>query len=284
MSEMSKKKKTIVLVGGIVLMLAIVGSVFWLIQKQNRKEIASKPSPTPVKTPTPSPQTPGVFEVAPQQNNCTTDFVVEEPSPTPSESPSPTPSPSAPPAPKLSCVVKRVYQDESDNSPGFYYLRREILDTATVEVGENIVFNVVVRNDGGGELTGVMINDKLSTAVEFEDADGGCSYKSTTRELSCEVGSLSEGMEGAKSFRVKVLSAGRDAIANTAEVTSEDGQSASCSIVLDSEGKVVPPPSPSPVAAAPSALPNAGIMEITTRRMGWGVGLILLGLLGVWLL
>lgn len=214
-----------------------------------------------------------------------TPSVSPSPSPSPSQSPevSPSPSPSDTPSPEaaLDCVVKRVYEDDSRNSSGTYYLNNEITDTNTIQNDQVVVYNIVMKNSGDGSAPGTSITDKLSSNLTFLDASSGCSYSSESREVTCTVGDLSGGTETSKSIRVKVIaSAGTtSSIANTATVSSTNGQKDTCSITISATGEIVQPPSP-----APSTLPEAGVFEVTAGTLGAGLLLLILGGLGLLLL
>lgn len=219
---------------------------------------SSSPSPSPSPSPKSSPS--------------------PSPSHSPGVSPSPTPSPSAGTA-NLSCIVKRAYEDDSRNSAGTYYLNNEIVDTTTLSDGQTIVYNIVAGNSGALAAPDVTVTDKLSSNLTFLDASSGCSYQSGSRTVSCEVGSLSGATQASKSIRVRIATSGSGAIANTAEVSSTNGQEDSCSITISAEGLVVQQPSP-----VPSELPAAGVFEVTAGTLSIGVILLLLGLLGLVLL
>ena len=198
----------------------------------------------------------------------------------PKSSPSDTPAPSdTPKTPDLSCIVKRVYEDDSRNSAGTYYLNNEITDTNTLTNGQTIVYNVVASNGGGATSPDVKITDKLSTNLTFVDASTGCSYDGGSRVVTCDLGDIGANTQASKSIRVKIGVAGKTSIANTAEVFSSNGQTDSCSISVSATGEIVQPPSP-----VPSTLPEAGVFEITAGTLGLGLVLLLLGGLGLLLL
>ena len=72
---------------------------------------------------------------------------------------------------------------------------------------------------------------------------------------------------------------GTISVANTAEVTSTNGQRDSCSVEIGATGLVVTAPS-----TAPTALPVAGVLEVTTGTLGIGLLLLILGGLGLLLI
>lgn len=204
------------------------------------------------------------------------------PSDKPSQTPSATPSPSPVLEAKLDCIAKRAYMDNTSNSSGNYYLNTEITNTNTISDGQTVVFNVAIKNLGGAEVPNATITDVLSSNLTFVDADTGCSYNAESRTVTCQVGNLAAYTETSRSFRAKVGVASTTAIANTADVTSTNGQRDSCSITINAAGEVIPPsevPSPAPVA-----LPEAGIFEITAGTLGLGLLLLIVGAIGLILL
>lgn len=172
-----------------------------------------------------------------------------------------------------------MYEDDSRNRAGFYYIEKEILDTNTLQNGQIIVYNIVTRNNGGNSAPDTTITDKLSTNLTFIDGDSGCSYDSTMRTVTCTIGTLAANSEAQRSFRAKVGVTGTSSIANTAEVYSTNGQRDSCSIQVDATGKVIVAPS-----VAPTSLPVAGVFEVTAGTLGIGLLLLILGGLGILLL
>ncbi|MFZ2199600.1 MAG: hypothetical protein WAV40_02340 [Microgenomates group bacterium] len=208
----------------------------------------------------------------PGTNSCTNDIDCVNPSPSPS------PSPSTPPSAALDCVSKRAYEDDSRNKAGFYYMEKEIANASTITSGQTILYNVVTRNGGGNSVPDATITDKLSSNLTYVDGDSGCNYDSSTRVVTCTIGTLASGSEAQRSFRARVEVSGNSSIANTAEVSSTNGQRDSCSITMDVNGKVVVN---SPV---PTALPVAGVFEVTVGTIGIGVLLLVGGALGLLLL
>jgi uncharacterized repeat protein (TIGR01451 family) len=177
-------------------------------------------------------------------------------------------------------MSKKMYENDSRNRSGFYYLEKEITDTNTLSNGQTIVYNVISKNAGGNSAPETMITDKLSTNLTYVDGDSGCTYDSSTRVVTCTIGTLSPNSEAQRSFRAKVSATGTVSVANTAEVTSTNGQRDSCSIQVNAAGQVITV-SPSPI---PSALPQAGVFEVTVGTLGVGLLLLILGGLGLLLI
>ncbi len=173
-----------------------------------------------------------------------------------------------------------MYLDDSRNRAGFYYIEQEISDTNTLQNGQTILYNVTVKNTGGNSVPDTTITDTLSSNLTYVDGDSGCVYDSATRVVTCTIGTLAASSEAQRTFRVKVnVAGGTTSVANTAEVSSTNGQRDSCSVSIDATGKVVVPPSP-----VPSALPQAGIFEVTAGTLGVGLLLLIAGALGLLLI
>lgn len=274
-------KKTLLVSLGIFLTIVLAIGVVYMVRKP---AVTLKPSPTPKASPMESPVTAPVFEVV-ANNKCETSFVVACVSPSPSSStevspsPSPTSSPSTPPSAALKCMAKKMYEDDSRNRAGFYYLEKEITDTNTLSNDQTIVYNVVSKNAGGSTVPDTTITDKLSANLTYVDGDSGCTYDSATRVVTCTIGSLSPNSEAQRSFRAKVNVAGTTSVANTAEVSSTNGQRDTCSVQIDATGKVVSTPTP-----APTSLPVAGVFEVTAGTLGVGLLLLLAGAVGLLLI
>lgn len=221
------------------------------------------------------------------QSTCKLSSPIETPPPSgnPSPSPSPSvpgsanPSPSPSPVAQLDCVAKRVYADNSSNTAGQYYLNSEITDTNTLQNGQTIVYNVLFRNTGNAAVPSVTVTDVLSSNLTYLDGESGCTYDSGSRMVTCTVGSLAANTETSRSFRVRISTAGAAAIANTADVFSTNGQRDTCSITVNATGQIVQPPSPTP-----TALPEAGVFEVTAGTLGIGLLLLLVGAIGLLLI
>lgn len=280
-------KKTLLI--SLAIFLTIVGAVAVIYFIKKPATVTTAPTPRPTIAAIPSPVAAPIF-VVDQVAACTKTFVVAcasgTPSPSPSASPlvspsvSPSPSPSTPPSAALKCMSKKMYEDDSRNRAAFYYLEKEIVDTNTISNGQTIVYNVVTKNAGGNTVPDTTITDKLSANLTYIDGDSGCVYDATTRVVTCTIGSLSPNSEAQRSFRAKVIDVtSTTSVSNTAEVTSTNGQRDTCSINIDATGMIVTPPSP-----APTALPVAGIFEITALPLGFGLLLLIAGALGLLLI
>lgn len=279
-------KKTLLIGLGVFAVVAASLGVIYLV----RQPSTQRPSPTPtpqvvMSEPSVTPVPVGINEVAPLVDaKCELSFVVacgSSPSPSPSGTPPtyPSPSPSTPPTADLDCVAKEVYADDSRNRAGFYYLETRIADASVLASGTTIVYSVITKNDGGTSVPDTKITDTLSSNLTFIDADSDCTYDSSTRTVTCNIGTLAAGAQAQRSIRARINVASNTSIANTAEVFSSNGQRNSCSVQLDATGKIVVPPSP-----VPTELPQAGVFEVTAGTIGVGVILLILGALGLLLL
>ena len=273
-------KKSLLIGLGIFALLVVTVGVVYLVRKPST--VATLPTPTPMATPQETAVAAPIFAV--EVAACQKSFVVACTSPTPSPSASTiayvSPSPSTPPSAALKCMSKKMYEDDSRNRAGFYYVEKEITNTTTLANGQIIVYNVVTKNAGGNSAPDTTITDKLSANLTYVDGDSGCTYDSSTRVVTCTVGTLSANSEAQRSFRAKVSDVSSvTAVANTAEVTSTNGQRDSCSVSIDAAGNVVVAASP-----VPTALPVAGVFEVTALPLGIGLLLLIMGGLGLLLI
>ncbi len=290
----SSTKKTILIALVIFATIVATIAVIYMVRKPTLSTTLPTPRPSVTTASVPSPVAAPILAIDPG-SVCSQVFMVpcgsSSPSPSPSGSPSPSPSasapvypsssPSAPPQASLSCVTKRMYQDDSRNRAGFYYLQNEITDTNTIQDGQTIVYNVLARNSGGNSAPDTTITDTLSNNLTFIDGDSGCTYDSTTRIVTCTIGALAGASDASRSFRARVTLSGSGAtsVANTATVASTNGQSGTCSVRINATGQVITPPS-----SAPTALPVAGVFEVTAGTLGIGVLLLVAGALGLLLI
>lgn len=279
-------KKTLLIGLGIFAALILTVGIVYFVRKPATTTVTPPPTPKAAVAPTnlESPVAAPIFVVE-QISACKKTFTVACASLPPVLSPSPSASsiasstPSTPPAASLDCVAKRMYEDDSRNRTGFYYLEREITDANTLTDGQTILYNITTKNSGGNGAPDTTITDVLSSNLTFVDGDSGCTYDATTRTVTCIIGTLSPNSEAQRSFRAKVAVTGSASVANTAEVTSTNGQRDSCSVKIDATGKVVTVATP-----APTALPVAGVFEITAGTIGVGFLFLLAGALGLLLI
>ncbi len=284
-------KKTILISLGIFAAILATVAVVYFVRKPANVTSLPTPKPTATAAAIASPVTAPIMVVE-TASVCSKSIVVACLSPSPSSSvspspssssavsPSPSSSPSIPPSAALDCVAKKAYEDDSRNRAAFYYMEKEIANASTITSGQTILYNIIAKNTGGNSVPDATITDKLSSNLTYIDGDTGCTYDSATRVVTCTIGTLAASSEAQRSFRAKITAAGNSSIANTAEVSSTNGQRDSCSITMDATGKVVVV-EPSPV---PTALPVAGVFEVTVGTIGAGVLLLVAGALGLLLL
>jgi uncharacterized repeat protein (TIGR01451 family) len=278
-------KKSLLIGLSIFLFIVAAIGVVYFVRKPATPTATPTPKPTIASKPVESATVAPIFVVDQAASACSKTFVVacasSSPSPSPSSSvsPSPSASPSTPPSAALKCMSKKMYEDDSRNRAGFYYLEKEIVDTTTMQSGQTIVYNIVTKNAGGNSAPDTTITDKLSTNLTYVDGDSGCTYDSANRTVTCVIGTLSPNSEAQRSFRAKIAVVGTTSIANTAEVSSTNGQRDSCSVKVDATGKVVTTATP-----APTALPVAGVFEVTVGTVGVGLLLLIAGALGLLLI
>ena len=131
--------------------------------------------------------------------------------------------------------LKRVFQDEFDNTPGFYNLR-QILQT--VRAGENIVWAIDVTNTGTAPIT-LSLSDVLTgnnlQYVEFLDSNCGANaYNASTRTLTCS-GLALAGNSGQSRviFRVRVLdTAPLGTVLTNVSTIANGSQTATCQVAV----------------------------------------------------
>ncbi len=136
--------------------------------------------------------------------------------------------------PDVNCV-KKTYQDEFDNVPGTYYLRR-VLQTA--KAGDTIVWAIDVTNTGSTPVT-ISLTDVLSpnnlNYVTFVDSNcGPNAYNTSNRTLTCALSDLVASSGQARVvFRVRIAdnTPVGTVITNSASIAGGD-VSNSCSVDL----------------------------------------------------
>ncbi|MEI6690253.1 MAG: hypothetical protein WCL07_00725 [bacterium] len=242
----------------------------------------SAPTPSPTNKPIPtiaaSPTVAPIMQVVPVTNVCKLTFNIPCGSSTPT--PSVSPSPSAVVGANLDCLYKRVYEDDSRNRAGFYYVEKQVTDTSSLKDGQSIVYSIAAKNQGGASASDVVISDVLSSSLTYVDSDKDCTYAASSRKVTCTIGTLAGGVETSRSIRVKIGISSSTSIENTAEVFSTNGQRDTCSVKVDASGKVITSVE-TKVSTVTTKLPTAGVFEVTVGTLGAGVVLLLLGALGL---
>lgn len=194
-------------------------------------------------------------------------------------------------APGISCTTKRAWEDDIRNASPNYYLITEISSDSTVDREETFVYTVAYQNTGTSAASGVTITDVLPAGLEFRDAGTGCTYSSSTRTVTCNIGTVNAGGSSQKAIRVRVLtSAAIGSFTNTGTLNSTEGTASTCQISLAvSAATSTPTPTGSPTSTptatptgtttptpAEPSLPEAGTSWPTILGMGIGI-LLLLG-------
>ena len=109
------------------------------------------------------------------------------------------------PAPTIECL-KRAFQDEFDNTPGFYNLRQVI---QTIQAGQVIVWAVDVTNSGTDtitiSLTDVFTGNNLDSLTFMDSNCGANAYNSANRTLTCQLDDVvGNGGQARVIFRTRV--------------------------------------------------------------------------------
>jgi uncharacterized repeat protein (TIGR01451 family) len=76
-------------------------------------------------------------------------------------------------------------------------------DPDPIVVNQETTFHVVVSNLSPGTATGVVLQDVLPTQMSFVSASDECTYNTTTRVITCNLGSIPSG--GSKSVEVVLI-------------------------------------------------------------------------------
>ena len=92
------------------------------------------------------------------------------------------------------------------------------MDDATQLVGDNVVFTIVVNNDGPSDATGVSVSDLLPNGYSYVNDDGAGTYVSGTGVWT--IGSLPNGASATLQITAEVLATGD--YLNYAQVATSD--------------------------------------------------------------
>ena len=123
-----------------------------------------------------------------------------------------------------------------------------------MELGSEVTFTMIVRNNGVGTATGVLISDSLPAGLELvstSSSQGSCS------DTSCSIGTVADGGLAAMTLRARATSVGT--LVNTASVSASESDPAPAN-GTDSASVVVTAPA-SPPATLPA--PESGEVNIT---------------------
>ena len=133
--------------------------------------------------------------------------------------------------PVLECSggKKLVYEDETRNSAGSYYLTTQIPEGGTIYQGQTIVISIPYMNRTSTAISSATITDVLDSRFSFLDADKQCRYASSGNKVTCVINNIQAGAKSQVSFRVKVkTTATAGEVANKATILTSDNSNALC--------------------------------------------------------
>ncbi|MCL4206106.1 MAG: DUF11 domain-containing protein [Pirellulaceae bacterium] len=127
-----------------------------------------------------------------------------------------------------------------------------------VVAGEQLVYTLLVRNDGPSDATGVTVTDTLPAGVQFVSADGAGTASNSGNVVTIELGDLAVGESATTTITVQVDPATRQSIVNTASVVAIENErnlqnntdSVTTAVLAEIDLGIVKTDSPDPVAAA----------------------------------
>lgn len=122
--------------------------------------------------------------------------------------------------------------------------------------GQNVSYELVVRNDGPSSATNVRVTDALPAELSFVSGSAGCAASGQT--VGCTLPSLAAGASHTFTVTARVANAATGTVSNTGTVTSDtpdsdpsnnsdpeevpSGPKADLSITKTSPGPVLTPP------------------------------------------
>jgi uncharacterized repeat protein (TIGR01451 family) len=100
---------------------------------------------------------------------------------------------------------------------------KKVTPTLVTAVNDLVTYTVTFTNDGGGQLTHVVISDVLSTDSDFADASPECAHDGAPSggTVLCDIGSLQQGEQGAVQIRVYNSAPENQQVFNTAWMNSD---------------------------------------------------------------
>ncbi|HUC94415.1 MAG TPA: hypothetical protein VMR19_00220 [Candidatus Saccharimonadales bacterium] len=167
-----------------------------------------------------------------------------------------------PQTPGLNCTGKLAYVDDSRNTRGAYHLDpgNNITPGSNVAPGQTIVYDVGYKNTGTATTNSALITDVLPVNVNFVDADNGCTYVSSTRTVTCNLGNVVAGGASQKAIRASILASAPDgSFTNNAVISGTGVKNSECQIALNvqtSTGSPTATPTGTPTAT-PTVTPTA---------------------------
>lgn len=134
------------------------------------------------------------------------------------------------------------------NEPDLSITKSDSPDPVTAN--QNLTYTIQVANAGPANATNVQITDDLPAGVNFVSATAGCSEASGT--VTCNAGHLVNGQSKQHQIVVQPTQAGQ--ITNTAQVSSDEPDSAGADNSDSEQTQVNTPPSPPPTPEEPTVL------------------------------
>lgn len=171
--------------------------------------------------------------------------------------------------PGLVCTNKRAWMDETNNTPGAYHLQRSIAADSTVTVGQTFVYSLGYKNTGTTNSSGGTMSDVLPSFLDFVDSDPACTYSSSNRTVTCNIGTVTPGAASQDAVRVKVNASATSGsqISNQFTLRPNDGSSTTCPINLSiPSGTSTPTPTPTPSGTA-TPTPTSTITPTPTQAV-----------------
>ena len=198
---MSKNTRSVLVGIGIFVVIILGLGVLYTVRR------AEPPTPTP--TPEASPITPEVFQVSPDA--CELSFTI----------------PTLPLIPGLSCVDKRLFRDDPNNTPGNYDLAgNELPKGRELILGNRYVYVINYKNSGTGAVGGKIV-DTLPDGISFVDASAKCTNASGV--VTCLLDTIDANGVGYVAIRIKVDSNTKaETFKNVARMVPNKGDESVC--------------------------------------------------------
>jgi uncharacterized repeat protein (TIGR01451 family) len=126
-----------------------------------------------------------------------------------------------------------------------------------VVAGQQLVYTLLVRNDGPSDATGVTVTDTLPAGVQFVSAGGAGTASVSGNVVTVDLGNLAVGQSATTTITVDVDPATRQSIVNSASVVAVEDErdlenntdSVTTAVLAEIDLGIVKTDSPDPVAA-----------------------------------
>jgi uncharacterized repeat protein (TIGR01451 family) len=153
---------------------------------------------------------------------------------------------------KLICPDKNAYRDVSPDQSSFNINPvNNLYPNSNVSRGQFILYALNYKNTGTGVAKNGIFTDVLPSQVEYINSDSGCSYNSTNKTLTCNLGDIVSGQESQKAVRVKILdSAPIGSFTNSASINYQGGVPSNCQIPLNISAPGFSPTCPENISCA----------------------------------